>query len=104
MRFVFTAPFIAISLLAGCASSPAVPTGMKAGEFVTFKCEGGKSFKARLASDGSTVRVRYEGGYELDRQGAGIYEAEGWKLVTQGAGATELLHKGKPVLKNCQPA
>ncbi len=104
MKLVFTAPLIAISLLAGCASSPTVPTGMKAGQFVSFKCDGGKSFQARLASDGSTVRVRYEGGYELDRTGAGIYEADGWKLVAQGPGATELLHKGKSSVKNCKAA
>jgi hypothetical protein len=102
MKFVFTAPFIAIGLLAGCASSPAVPTGMKAGQFVTFQCDGGKSFQARLASDGSTVRVRYEGGYELDGKGAGIYESDGWKLLTQGPGAVELLHKGKSAAKNCK--
>ena len=102
MKLVFTLPLVAVALLAGCATSPAVPMGMKAGKFVTFSCEGGKSFQARAAEDGSSVRVRYEGGYELDNKGAGVYEAEGWKLVTQGAGATELIHNGKSLLKSCK--
>lgn len=102
MKFVFTAPLIAISLLAACATGPTLPIGMTAGQFVTFNCEGGKRFQVRAAADGSTVRVRYEGGYELDRKDAGVYEAEGWKLVTQGPTAAELMHEGKSVLKNCK--
>ena len=102
MKFVFAAPLVAVTLLAACATSPGLPMGMKAGQFVTFNCEGGKSFQARAAADGSTVRVRYEGGYELDNKGAGVYEAEGWKLMTQGPGAAELMHNGKSTLKNCK--
>ncbi len=104
MKFVFTAPLVLVALLGGCATGSSVPMGMKAGQFVTFNCEGGKSFQARAAADGSTVRVRYEGGYELDNKGAGVYEAEGWKLVTQGPGAAELIHNGKSVHKNCKAA
>jgi len=101
-KFLFSA--LGLAVLAGCASSPVVPTGMKAGEFVTFNCEGGKRFQARATAEGDTVRVRYEGGYELDRKGDGVYEGDGWKLVTQGAGAPELLHNGKAVAKNCKAA
>jgi len=104
MKFVFTAPLITLALLAGCATGPAVPTGMKAGQFVTFNCEGGKSFQARATADGSTVRVRYDGGYELDNKGAGVYESDGWKLVTEGPGAAELIHNGKTIQKNCKAA
>lgn len=104
MKLTFTAPLIAVALLAGCATGSSVPTGMKAGQFVTFNCDGGKAFQARAAADGSTVRVRYEGGYELDNKGAGVYEADGWKLVTQGPGAAELMHNGKSVQKNCKAA
>lgn len=89
--------------LAGCASTQSIPAGMKAGEFVSYNCDGGKRLMARAAADGSTVRVRYEGGYELDRKDAGVYEADGWKLMTQGPGA-ELIHNGKTVLKNCKLA
>ena len=104
MKFTVYLPLAAVSLLAACATSSPLPVGMKAGQFVTFSCEGGKSFQARAAEDGSSVRVRYEGGYELDNKGAGVYEAEGWKLVTQGAGATELIHNGKSLLKSCKSA
>jgi starvation-inducible outer membrane lipoprotein len=90
--------------LAGCASAPPAPEGMKVGQFVTYKCADGKQFQARLAEGGASVRVRYEGGWELDRKDAGVYEAEGWKLMTQGPTASELIHGGKTVLKNCRPA
>ena len=104
MKLAYASALAAAALLAGCASSPSLPIGMKAGQFVTYTCEGGKTFQARAADDGSTVRVRYEGGYELDNKGAGIYEAEGWKLSTQGAAAAELVHNGKTLLKNCKAA
>ncbi len=89
--------------LAGCASTQSIPAGMKAGEFVSYNCDGGKRLMARASADGSTVRVRYEGGYELDRKEGGVYEADGWKLMTQGP-VTELVHNGKTVLKNCKIA
>lgn len=101
MKFTFTAPLVAIALLAGCATV-SLPVGMKAGQFVTYKCEGGKTLQARAVADDSSVRVRYEGGYELDNKGSGVYEADGWKLVTQGPSATEFMHNGKSVLKNCK--
>lgn len=101
MKFLFIAPLVSIVLLAGCATR--VPAGMKVGQFVTYKCAGGKTFQARAMADDSSVRVRYEGGYELDNRGAGVYEADGWKLDTQVPGAAELIHNGKSVLKNCQP-
>lgn len=49
------------------------------------------------------MRVRYEGGYELDRKGGGVYEAEGWTLKTEGP-AVELMHNGKPAATNCKLA
>lgn len=104
MKLIFAAPLVGIVMLAGCATSPSVPTGMKTGQFVSFACDGGKTFNARLADDGSSVRVRFEGGYELDNKGGGVYEGSGFKLVTQGAGATELFRNGKSAVKNCKPA
>ncbi len=98
-----TVAVLGLAALGGCASTQAIPAGMKAGEFVAYNCDGGKRLMARAAADGSTVRVRYEGGYELDRKEAGIYEADGWKLVAQGGGA-ELIHNGKTMLKGCKPA
>ena len=104
MKTSITILAIGVAALAGCASSPTPPAGMKAGQFVTFKCDGGKQFTARMADGGASVRIRHEGGYELDRKAGGVYEADGWTLVTQGPGATELLHKGKSALKNCKAA
>jgi len=91
-----------VALLAGCATTAGVPAGMKAGQFVDYACDGGKRLAARAADDGSTVRIRFEGGYELDRKDAGVYEGDGWKLVTAG-GAAELAHNGKVVAKGCKP-
>ena len=77
-----------------------VSAGIQAGKFVSYECEGGKRLQARLAADGSTVRIRHEGGYELDRKGNGVYEGEGWRLETQGK--VELHHHGKPVARACR--
>lgn len=105
MNFYFLAPILTLGILSGCAAgNPPMPAGMKAGQFVSFNCEEGKRFQARVAEGGGTVRVRYEGGYELDRIAAGVYEAEGWKLVSGSAGTAELFHNGKALLKNCKPA
>lgn len=103
MKFAIVTTALSLGVLAGCASTQSIPAGMKAGEFVSYNCEGGKRLMARAAADGASVRVRYEGGYELDNKGSGVYEADGWTLKTQG-GAAELAHNGKQVLKNCRPA
>lgn len=103
MKPLSIAAVLGLGVLAGCASTQSIPAGMKAGEFVSYNCEGGKRLQARAAADGSSVRVRYEGGYELDRKEAGVYEADGWKLMTKD-GAAELVHNGKTVLKNCKVA
>jgi hypothetical protein len=100
MKFVLVASLMGVAVLAGCASGPSVPAGMQAGKFVAYECEGGKRLQARLAADGSSVRIRHEGGYELDHKGAGVYEGEGWKLTTQGA--MELQHHGKVMARHCR--
>lgn len=99
-------PMLALLVLAGCATTgpgAGVPQGMKAGRFVDYACEGGKRLSARAAADGSSVRVRFEGGYELDREQAGVYEADGWKF-SNTAGAVELAHNGKVVARGCKAA
>lgn len=90
--------------LAGCATTTTapVPAGMKAGQFVEYACDGGKRLLARAAVDGSTVRVRFEGGHELDRKGDGLYESDGWRFSTSTATA-ELSHGGKVVARACKP-
>lgn len=103
MKLVPVVFLAGVAALAGCASTQPVPAGMKAGEFVAYQCEGGKRMQVRAAADGSSVRVRHEGGYELDRKDPGTYEADGWKLTLQDRVAA-LMHNGKVVLKACQPA
>jgi hypothetical protein len=93
---------VASIVLSGCTTTAAVPTGMKAGTFVQFTCQTGKNFSARVSEDGSTIRVRHEGGWELDRKTEGVYEADGWKLVTSGQEAFELIHNGKSIGKRCK--
>ena len=101
MKFALSVTLIGAALVAGCASGPAAaPAGMQAGKFVAYQCDGGKRLQARLAADGSSVRIRHEGGYELDHKGAGVYEGEGWQLKTQGG--VEVHHNGKPVARNCR--
>ncbi len=89
-------------ILSGCASTATVPMGMKAGEFVQFTCQTGKNFSARVREDAKSIRVRYEGGWELDQKADGVYEADGWKLMTMGQDAFELLHNGKSIGKRCK--
>lgn len=92
----------AVCLVSACGTTSTVPVGMKADQFVSYQCDGGKRLQARLATDGSTVRVRFEGGYELDRKADNIFEGEGFKL-TGSTGTLELTHHGKSVASNCKP-
>ena len=104
MKYALFTAAASLAILGGCATTHTAPAGMKVGQFVTYKCDGGKQLQARLADGGASVRVRYEGGYELDRKEAGVYEAEGWKLVTGSPSGMELQHKGKPAATNCKAA
>jgi hypothetical protein len=100
MKKLTLVSLLGLAALAGCATSNTA--GMNPGQFVAFECDGGKRFQARLADDGSTVRIRSEGGYELDSKGNGVYEGEGWKFSTKGA--VELMHNGKVTHKGCKRA
>ncbi len=91
-------------LAAGCASVPAPPDGMKAGQFVRFACDGA-GFQARASEDGRTVRVRtLHGSAELDKKQDGVFEGEGFQLATSGPERISLTHHGKAQGKNCKPA
>lgn len=103
MTYHVAAAVLGVVVLAGCAATGKTPVGMKPGQFVTYECDAGKRFQARLAEDGSSVRIRYEGGYELDAKGQGVFESEGWKLSTEIPAGSELMHKGKLTHKNCKP-
>ncbi len=98
----WTGAVFLVSVAAGCAVSSPLPIGMVADKFVSFSCEGGKQFQARATPDGSSVRIRYEGGYELDQIAKGIYEGAGWKFVAGDSANSELFHNGKSVLKSCK--
>lgn len=94
---------LAVAALAGCAT-PSTPAGMAPGKFVSFACADGKTFSARAAEGGASVRVRaHQGSAELDRKGDGVYEGDGYKLVT-GADGVTLMHDGKSQGKNCKAA
>jgi hypothetical protein len=81
-----------------------MPSGVVAGRFVTFTCEGSKTFQARWAEEGKSVRVRaHHGSAELSPTGAGVYEGEGYRLVTQGEAAVSLAYGGKPQATKCRP-
>jgi hypothetical protein len=47
---------LALAGLAGCATQSTL-AGMAAGKFVSFACADGKTFSARAAEDGASVRV-----------------------------------------------
>ena len=95
---------LAAGVLAACASTSTVPTGMLAGRFVTYACGDGKTFSVRAAEGGDTVRVRaHHGSAELDRKSDGVYEGDGYRLVSEGGSAT-LSHDGKPQGSGCKPA
>lgn len=95
--------YIALAGLAGCAT-PSTPVGMAAGKFVNFTCADGKTFSARAAEDGATVRVRaHHGSAELDRKADGIYEGDGYQLTATGPEAVSLIHAGQLQGKSCKP-
>jgi hypothetical protein len=95
---------LAAAALAACATQSA-PAGMAPGKFVSFACADGKTFSARATEDGTSVRVRaLQGSAELDRKGDGVYEGDGYTLVTNGPDGASLAHEGKTQAKNCKAA
>lgn len=104
MKLQALTPLFAVAVLAGCATTAPVPAGLEAGKFVSFDCEGA-DFQARFNAEGNTVRVRsHSGAAELSAAGDGVYQAEGFKLMTKGATGVTLEHAGKVLGKNCKRA
>lgn len=100
------APIVTIAglMLAACATSPSLPAGVKAGQFVRFACDGGKTFAVRVSEDGSSARVRaLHGAAELASKGEGLFEGEGYRLMLKSGDATALSHDGKPQGEKCRP-
>jgi hypothetical protein len=90
----------ALLLLSACATGPALPSGMKAGQFTRMACEGGRGFAVRVAEDGASARVRaLHGAVELARQGDGSYAGEEYKLALSPSAT--LWHKGKVEAEKC---
>ncbi len=102
MRFAVL-PISTVALLAACASAPSVPDGFVAGRFVTLNCADGKSFQARAAEGGKTIRVRsHQGAAELEQQPDGRYVGDGYTLNLKADGGIALDHSGKSQGKACK--
>ena len=91
--------------LAACATGPDARAGLKPGEFVAYRCADGKVFQARLAAEGTSVRVRaLHGSAELNAASAGLFKGDDYELDTRPEGGASLNHKGKPEATACRPA
>jgi hypothetical protein len=95
----------ALSLTAGCASTSGKSAAeMSPGKFVTYACEGNKSFQVRYNAEEGTARIRtHDGSAELSKSGRGLYrDDEGhWILSLADNKNTELVHKSIAKYKNC---
>ncbi|MFN3630664.1 MAG: hypothetical protein ACK4XK_11520 [Casimicrobiaceae bacterium] len=103
-----------IIIASGCAtmgggtggSVPAVLTN-NAGKFVTYSCEGNKSFQLRYNPETQTVRYRgHSGGIELARASDGHYKDDSGSMTLMlGDGkTTSISKKGKVEYKGCGAA
>lgn len=91
--------------LVACATPPERAIGLKPGEFVALNCQGGKVFRARLAPEGDSVRVRtLHGSAELAAAGGGVFKGEGFELDTRPAEGAALTHNGKADAVACKAA
>lgn len=94
----------AVALLAGCASGGKSMAEQAPGKFVTYSCEGNKSFQVRFDAESGTARIRtHEGSAELAKGSRGLYRDDGgeWMLTLSDASDTELWHKGSTKYKKC---
>ncbi|MEW5892712.1 MAG: hypothetical protein AB1697_06205 [Pseudomonadota bacterium] len=92
-------------LIAGCATSGGKSAAEATpGKFVTYNCEGKKSFSVRFDAENGTARIRtHEGSAELSKGARGLYRDDGgeWILTLADGNGTELVYKSKAVYKNC---
>jgi hypothetical protein len=102
MKFMFLLSVGAAAVLSGCASMSNAPAGLEPGRFVSFDCEG-QDFQARFNPDGNTVRVRtHYGAAELAAAADGVYQGDGFRLLTKSATGVTIEHAGKAIGKNCK--
>jgi hypothetical protein len=110
MHMRFVAPvLLSMVFAAGCATMGSAPAALEksAGKFVTYTCEGNKSFQLRWNPDTRTIRFRgHEGGLELTRASDGSYKDDGGELLLNlGDGKTTTVSKkGKVEYKGCGAA
>ncbi|TCS71369.1 hypothetical protein EDC61_11096 [Sulfuritortus calidifontis] len=92
-------------LIAGCATSGGKSAAEATpGKFVTYSCEGNKSFSVRFDAENGTARIRtHDGSAELSKGARGLYrdDAGEWILTLADGKGTELVHKSKAVYKSC---
>ncbi len=101
------AALLSVSVLGACASSGlTLPAGMSEGVFGRLQCESGKSFSARFAEGAGSVRVRgLHGASELALVSPGVYEGEGYRLVTSSSvDGIALFHNSKVEARLCKVA
>jgi len=94
----------AVALLVGCATDGKSVAQEKPGTFITYSCEGKRSFQIRFDAEHGTARIRsHEGSAELTKGSRGLYrDPDGeWVLTLTGASGTELVHRGVARYKNC---
>jgi hypothetical protein len=94
---------LAAFMLGGCASSGGKSAAEATpGKFVTYACEGGKSFSVRFDAENSSARIRtHDGAFELAKGDRGLFRDDEWILSLTDANGTELVHKSKAQYKNC---
>ena len=101
--FLLFASLASALLVAGCASGPQLPAGVKPGEFSRLSCSGGRTFAVRMAEDGKSARVRaMHGAAELSLQPDGAYAGDEYKLAMPSSAAATLWHKGKVEAEQCK--
>jgi hypothetical protein len=89
--------------LVGCATPAEQAAGLKPGSFVSLQCSTGRSFQARLAAEGESVRVRTQhGSAELSSAGNGVFKDGDFELDARPADGLRLMHKGKPEAGGCK--
>ncbi len=94
----------ALVTLAGCATGGKSAAELRPGKFVTYTCEGNKTFQVRFDAEVGTARIRtHQGSAELSKGARGLYRDDDgmWVLSLVDGKGTELVHKGKAAYKNC---
>jgi hypothetical protein len=93
-----------VALISGCAATGKSTAEATPGKFITYSCDGNKSFSVRFDAENGTARIRtHEGSAELIKGARDLYRDDGgeWILNLADGNKTELVYKSKAVYKNC---